>query len=143
MHFWIPLIGGSFHRSMANRFCLPSGINNQEAEVHKSIVGGLAAMLIVFVGSVPANADRHDRHIVIVNDTTRPMIHFYASRVGLESWQEDILGPGSSGPWRDYQCQHRRWHKCMLVRSSGGVHAVVVRRDAASRRLRRLVVDNP
>lgn len=33
-----------------------------------------------------------DRHVIIVNNTSTTMNEFYAASVGVDNWQEDILG---------------------------------------------------
>ena len=48
-----------------------------------------------------ANADSYSRRIVLVNHTFDVITNFYASNVGTNDWQEDILGnsvllPGDS-----------------------------------------------
>ena len=44
---------------------------------------------LLLLGSV---AHAADRNVDIVNKTGRTMIHFYASKVGVDTWEEDILG---------------------------------------------------
>jgi hypothetical protein len=39
-----------------------------------------------------------DRHVIIVNNTSFTINEFYASSVGQNSWQEDILGSDTLGP---------------------------------------------
>lgn len=48
---------------------------------------GLAA-LVAF--AAPASAA--NRHVDIVNSSGKVLKHFYASTVGTDSWEEDILG---------------------------------------------------
>jgi hypothetical protein len=67
----------------------------------KFILGTFCAAFIGLAYLGPAQADRADRHVRIINDTSRTMIHFYASNVRRGTWEEDILGrdvlePGQS-----------------------------------------------
>jgi hypothetical protein len=52
-------------------------------------IGAFAAMLTLVATSAYAAQDRHVR---IINETEHAMVHFYASNVSVEDWQEDILG---------------------------------------------------
>ncbi len=56
----------------------------------------LAAALIgafIFAASAPvADADRLDRQVRIINETSFDMVRFYGSNVGTDDWEEDILG---------------------------------------------------
>jgi hypothetical protein len=46
-------------------------------------------------------ADRQDRHVRIINETDHTMVHFYASNVASDSWEEDILGNSVLRPGHD------------------------------------------
>ena len=52
----------------------------------------LAAVLsgVALVGQ--ANADAYDRRVVLVNNSSQALTRFYASNVGTDNWQEDVLG---------------------------------------------------
>jgi hypothetical protein len=53
------------------------------------------AALFVMAGAGPAAAqcgDGKDRHVIVNNDSSLAIYSFYASRVGIADWQEDILG---------------------------------------------------
>ncbi|HEY5072226.1 MAG TPA: hypothetical protein VII63_09355 [Caulobacteraceae bacterium] len=53
----------------------------------------MAAGLVLFGGSALAQSnDGQNRHVKIINETSHTMVHFYASNVNTESWEEDILG---------------------------------------------------
>ena len=58
----------------------------------------LAAVLsgVALVGQ--ANADAYDRRIVLVNHSSQTIARFYASNVGADNWQEDILGRSTVRP---------------------------------------------
>ncbi len=51
---------------------------------------GFAGLLLV---SSAVSVSAYDRRVVIVNDTSYVITEFYASSVGVDSWQEDIFGP--------------------------------------------------
>ncbi|MDR3538963.1 MAG: hypothetical protein P4L71_20885 [Acetobacteraceae bacterium] len=55
----------------------------------------IAALAVLSLITGVANAA--DRRVEIVNTTGRTMTHFYASRVGADSWEEDILGEETVG----------------------------------------------
>jgi len=65
-----------------------------------------AAMAMTSVGAMlaPSSAayaqsrDRFDRRVVIINNSSETLTHFYASNVGTNDWQEDILGTGVIPP---------------------------------------------
>lgn len=47
----------------------------------------------VFIASAPvADADRQNRRVKIINETSFDMVRFYGSNVGTDDWEEDILG---------------------------------------------------
>jgi len=58
----------------------------------------VAACSIALAYNTPANA--YDRTVRLVNDTGRTIIEFYASNVGTDSWQEDILSDYVLSPGR-------------------------------------------
>lgn len=57
----------------------------------KGRIGLSACVAAMVFGSVTASS-AYDRRVVIVNDTSTAINEFYASSVGVNSWQEDILG---------------------------------------------------
>ncbi|MEQ9145847.1 MAG: hypothetical protein RLO08_15980 [Parvibaculaceae bacterium] len=46
--------------------------------------------LIFMVGTTSSQAE--DRRVRIINETSTTMVEFYASNVGADTWEEDILG---------------------------------------------------
>lgn len=46
--------------------------------------------LLLAAGSASA-ADRHNRRVHIINETTQTLFRLYASNVGTDVWEEDIL----------------------------------------------------
>ena len=51
-------------------------------------IGAMVAVLAL----IGTNAQAADRHVRIINATRHAMVHFYASNISVNSWQEDILG---------------------------------------------------
>lgn len=43
------------------------------------------------LAAAPANADE-DRNVEIINETRHTIVEFYASNIGRDTWEEDILG---------------------------------------------------
>ncbi len=63
-------------------------------------VGVLVVVAVVVMG-VAAGAGAEDRRVRIINETSYTITEFYASNVGADTWEEDILGldtlpPGES-----------------------------------------------
>ena len=56
----------------------------------KSSITKIAFFAIVVSFAFTASAQ--DRNVKIINETSHNIHHFYASNVGTESWEEDILG---------------------------------------------------
>ena len=52
----------------------------------------LVALLAIASFSTPGTAARLNRHVRIHNDTSVTMERFYASNVGADNYEEDILG---------------------------------------------------
>ena len=50
----------------------------------------LAAVALVGLAAAPAGAQ--DRHVQIINETRHTIVEFYASNIGRNTWEEDILG---------------------------------------------------
>jgi hypothetical protein len=46
----------------------------------------------LFVASGVSSASAYDRHVEVVNDSHLPVTSFFASNIGTDSWEEDILG---------------------------------------------------
>ncbi len=54
-----------------------------------------AALCAAFVlASTATGALAYDRHVMIVNNTSYDIYEFYASSVGVDIWEEDILADG-------------------------------------------------
>lgn len=62
--------------------------------MNQTLIGSLlVAMMVGLVyPTTEARADQYDRRVVVINDTSMTLVEFYASNVGTEEWQEDILG---------------------------------------------------
>lgn len=52
---------------------------------------GLASAMLAAALVGPSVADS-DKKVKIINETRHKIVHFYASRVGTDNWEEDILG---------------------------------------------------
>jgi hypothetical protein len=55
------------------------------------LVGAMLAMAVAMPAYSPAIANA-DKKIKIINETRHKIVRFYASRVGTDDWEEDILG---------------------------------------------------
>ncbi|MBV9995507.1 MAG: hypothetical protein JO127_09855 [Caulobacteraceae bacterium] len=63
---------------------------------------GFASATILLAGPARAGSeDSEDRRVRIINETRHTMVHFYASNVSENSWQEDILGRSVLRPGED------------------------------------------
>ncbi len=62
----------------------------------KKVLGVAAVTLSLAIGVVAQAED--DRHVRIINETSRTMMRFYASNAGESSWEEDILGESTLAP---------------------------------------------
>jgi hypothetical protein len=56
----------------------------------KTYLTSLAVAACVTLGAMSAQAN--DRRVNIINETSTDMIEFYASNIGTDDWEEDILG---------------------------------------------------
>lgn len=56
----------------------------------KTVLLGALAALVATVGVTEAQA--YDRRVNIINNSAYDIREFYASNVGTNSWEEDILG---------------------------------------------------
>ncbi|WP_158922748.1 hypothetical protein [Acidisphaera sp. S103] len=52
----------------------------------------------LFAVSVTSSAKSHDRYVEIVNDSHLAIVSFYASNIGSDSWQADVLGTAMLPP---------------------------------------------
>lgn len=50
----------------------------------------VAAVALVGLAAAPAIAQ--DRHVLLINETRHAIVEFYASNIGRDTWEEDILG---------------------------------------------------
>lgn len=51
-----------------------------------------AAAVVALIGLATAPADAQDRNVLVINETRHTIVEFYASNIGRETWEEDILG---------------------------------------------------
>ena len=52
----------------------------------------LAVVVLVYMLTAVLAGDSHDRHVVVVNNSSYIMTKFYASNKSMRNWEEDILG---------------------------------------------------
>jgi hypothetical protein len=64
----------------------------------------LASLLTALVppGASAQSRDRHDRRMVVVNDTGRTINAFHATNSGVSRWGRDLLGSDVIGPGQRY-----------------------------------------
>ncbi|MGE2715646.1 hypothetical protein ACQI4L_16450 [Mycolicibacterium litorale] len=60
------------------------------ATVKKFALGMVTALVVLIGLAAPASAQ--DRNVLIINETRHTIVEFYASNIGRETWEEDILG---------------------------------------------------
>ena len=56
----------------------------------RTAVAAALVGLFFVVSAAPSQAE--DRRVRIINETQTTMVEFYASNVGADTWEEDILG---------------------------------------------------
>jgi hypothetical protein len=52
----------------------------------------VAALVGLFIVATAAPSQAENRNVRIINETSWTMVEFYASNVGTNDWEEDILG---------------------------------------------------
>lgn len=62
------------------------------SELSRAALGLAGAALFTLFGAGVQEAAAADRRILVINDTSVPMVTFNASNVTRRSWEEDILG---------------------------------------------------
>ncbi|BCI51945.1 hypothetical protein NIIDNTM18_12230 [Mycolicibacterium litorale] len=58
----------------------------------KKLALGMVAALVGLIGIAVAPASAQDRNVLIINETRHTIVEFYASNIGRDTWEEDILG---------------------------------------------------
>jgi len=53
---------------------------------------GLFCAAAIAILATATSASALDRKVKVINSTSVPLVEFYASNVGTQSWEEDILG---------------------------------------------------
>ena len=66
--------------------------------VMKRIALAAAATLASLMVTTSANADNHNRRVLVVNDTRHTLLRVYGSNVGTDQWEEDVLGSSTLDP---------------------------------------------
>jgi hypothetical protein len=49
---------------------------------------------VLFATTMTSSAKNYDRYVEVVNNSHLAITSFYASNIGSDSWEEDILGHG-------------------------------------------------
>lgn len=65
---------------------------NMNQVIHAARAAAIAALVGLFVVVTTAPSQAEDRRVRIINETSWTMVEFYASNVGTNDWEEDILG---------------------------------------------------
>lgn len=64
------------------------------------ILVAACALILITVPSAKTAIPQEDRRVRVINRTSSPIYHFYASNVDSDSWEEDILGDRVIPPGR-------------------------------------------
>lgn len=60
------------------------------ATVKRPAIGIVTAIVALIGLAAPATAQ--DRHVQLINETRHTIVAFYASNIGRDTWEENILG---------------------------------------------------
>lgn len=58
----------------------------------KKLTISFMTAVVALVGLAAAPALAQDRHVVLINETRHAIVAFYASNIGRDTWEENILG---------------------------------------------------
>lgn len=58
----------------------------------KKLTISVMTALVALIGLAAAPATAQDRNVQIINETQHTIVQFYASNIGRDTWEEDILG---------------------------------------------------
>lgn len=58
----------------------------------KKLTISIMMAVIALIGLAAAPASAQDRNVTIINETRHTIVQFYASNIGRDTWEEDILG---------------------------------------------------
>lgn len=72
----------------------------------------LMAALVAVTFQSPATADENKK-IKVINETRHKIVRFYASRVGTDDWEEDILGTDVLGIGQSVKINFATGDYCM------------------------------
>jgi hypothetical protein len=72
----------------------------------------LIAAVVAVSFQTPAIADA-DKKVKIINETRHKIVRFYASRVGTDNWEEDILGEDVLGIGQSVRINFATGDYCM------------------------------
>tara|TARA_R110002073_G_scaffold23938_1_gene81204 strand:- start:577 stop:927 length:351 start_codon:yes stop_codon:yes gene_type:complete len=59
---------------------------------HAARAAAVVALIGLFIVVTAAPSQAEDRRVRIINETSVTLVEFYASNVGTNDWEEDILG---------------------------------------------------
>ncbi len=60
--------------------------------IHAVRTASVAALVGLFIIATAAPSQAENRNVRIINETSVTLVEFYASNVGTNDWEEDILG---------------------------------------------------
>ena len=58
----------------------------------------ISAACLASAALIASATAAQDRHVTVINETRHTMVNFYASNIGRETWEEDILGQDTLVP---------------------------------------------
>jgi hypothetical protein len=58
----------------------------------KKLTISIITAVVALIGLAAAPASAQDRNVVLINETRHTIVEFYASNIGRDTWEEDILG---------------------------------------------------
>ena len=58
----------------------------------KKLTISIMVAVVALIGLATAPANAQDRNVLVINETRHTIVEFYASNIGVDVWEEDILG---------------------------------------------------
>ena len=58
----------------------------------KKLAISIMTAVVAIIGLAAAPASAEDRNVLLINETRHTIVEFYASNIGRNTWEEDILG---------------------------------------------------
>lgn len=62
------------------------------------LLAGAAALTLTACDEGTSVSSGYNKHVLVVNNTSKTMYRFQGSNTGSSSWEEDILGSDTLGP---------------------------------------------